>query len=79
MSRLITNFESLSLIENDIVVSEMVDIYNENLSTICNEISPVLIKNVKERPQQVWYNENLQTMKREKRKAERKFLNPKLK
>ena len=55
-------------------VEQMVETYNATLSEICNGVSPIVIKNVRERNQQVWYTEELQTEKLEKRKAERKYL-----
>ena len=74
ISSMIIQSEELLSINYDIPVQDMVNIYNDKLSEICNSVSPVIIKNVKERSQQVWYTADLQTLKREKRKAERKFL-----
>ena len=62
---------------DDIPVQDMVNIYNNNISNICNNVSPICTKTVKERSQQVWYTADLQNLKREKRKAERKFLKSK--
>ena len=55
-------------------VDDMVEVYNSTLFDICGKISPVIIKEVRERPQQVWYTSDLQAEKREKRRAERKYL-----
>ena len=74
ISEMIGNSNHLLQINNNISVCDMVTIYNTFLSKICNSVCPVVIKNVKERPQQVWYTSDLQLMKREKRKAERKYL-----
>ena len=71
---MIENCEHLQAFPSDTSVDDMVKIYNENLSNICNTVSPVVIKNVRERPQQVWYTEDLQRQKQEKRRIERKFL-----
>ena len=55
-------------------VEKMIETYNATLSGIYNGVSPIVIKNVRERNQQVWYAQELQTEKLEKRKAERKYL-----
>ena len=77
ISSMIANCEGLLNIIDDIPVQDMVNIYNNNISNICNNVSPICTKIVKERSQQVWYTADLQNLKREKRKAERKFLKSK--
>ena len=71
---LITDSSQLAMINENLPVDDMVKIYNECLSDICNKVTPVVIKNVRERTQQVWYTHELQDQKREKRRAERKYL-----
>ena len=55
ISSMIANCEDLLNIDYDIPVQEMVNIYNSNISNICNNVSPICTKTVKERSQQVWY------------------------
>ena len=55
-------------------VNEMVDSFNTVLSELCEEISPIIIKEVRERPQQCWFNDSLKLIKQEKRRAERRWL-----
>ena len=52
----------------------MVDSFNAVLSELCEEISPIIIKEVRERPQQCWFNDSLKLIKQEKRRAERRWL-----
>ena len=76
----ITVINSLILESDDLkninihTIEHMVESYNATLSDICNRVSPVVVKIVKERTQQVWYTAELQKEKREKRKAERKYI-----
>ena len=54
--------------------SDCVDLYNSSLSSIYNKLCPIATKRYRidcKRP--VWYNQNLQKLKQQKRKAERKF------
>ena len=70
----IENSTDLINLENVSSIEEKMIIFNAVLNNICNEVSPIIVKNVRPRPKQRWFNGELREMKRVKRRAERKWL-----
>ena len=70
----INNSENLNRIYIAKNVDEMVNIYNNVIFDICENVSPVEVKQVKERTAQCWFNDDLKVKKLNKRRSERKFV-----
>ena len=60
------NLEQLSL-------NECIEMYNSTIEQSLNELAPVVETMIKPRPNQPWFNSELKSLKRKKRRAEKKF------
>jgi hypothetical protein len=59
-------------------IDELVQQYNESLTSILDKHAPIITKKVHIRPNTPWYNENILAAKQARRKAERHWLSSKL-
>ena len=71
----IDTLQNMNLLQkvNDVDVNEAVIEYNRILQNLSAKFFPTKLKSVKSRPKQKWYNEELDDLKRTRRRIERKF------
>lgn len=79
-----TEINYLESLNNDLIASdlcqnppedlnELVACYNTTLKATSDKHAPLITKTIVERPRVPWFNEEIKTAKRERRKAERKW------
>jgi exonuclease III len=72
INSLVDDIEQSQIFNHDIsCINEMADIYNSELSRIVDHHAPLITRNITIRPAAPWYNEEIRSEKRIRRKLER--------
>jgi hypothetical protein len=72
INSLVDDIEQSQIFNHDIsCINEMADIYNSELSRIVDHHAPLITRNITIRPAAPWYNEEIRSEKRVRRKFER--------
>ncbi len=58
-------------------LDELVSCYQDTLSELIDKHAPLMSRDIVDRPKQPWYNDNLDNLKRARRRLERKWLKSK--
>ena len=55
------------------VLEDLAKCYNSTLKVVLDKHAPLITRSIKERPRVPWFNEEIKTAKRERRKAEKRW------
>ena len=70
----VSNKNSLHLCRNPPeVLKDLAKSYNSTLKVVLDKHAPLIPRSIKERPRVPWFNEKINTAKRERRKAEKRW------